>query len=143
MSDERFWETKSLAEMNAEEWESLCDGCAKCCLVKFEDADTGEISHTTVSCRLLDGESCRCVNYENRHAIVPGCGVLTPETVARFDWLPETCAYRRIAKGEPLPSWHHLITGDRESIHRAGLSMRGKTISELEAFGEDWEDEDD
>jgi uncharacterized cysteine cluster protein YcgN (CxxCxxCC family) len=127
-----FWE-KPLAELNREEWEKLCDGCGKCCLHKLEDAETGEIHATEVACKLLDTHSARCTNYRGRRAFVPDCIRLTANNVARMTWLPKTCAYRLRAEGKPLFDWHPLISGDPESVHRAGVSVRGWTISEGEA----------
>ncbi len=128
-----FWERKRLDEMSVEEWESLCDGCGRCCLHKLEDEETGEVRYTRVACRLLDPVAIRCRRYAERRRFVPDCLQLTPELVARLGWLPETCAYRRVAEGRPLPSWHPLLTGDPESVHRAGMSVRGHTIDERDA----------
>jgi uncharacterized cysteine cluster protein YcgN (CxxCxxCC family) len=127
-----FWETKTLQQMTPQEWESLCDGCGNCCLHKLRNDDTGDLFHTNVACRLLDGNSCRCSAYAERKRLVPDCVVLTPARAAKFDWLPATCAYRLLAEGKPLPEWHPLISGDPESVHRAGISVRGKTISEAD-----------
>jgi uncharacterized cysteine cluster protein YcgN (CxxCxxCC family) len=127
-----FWE-KPLASLDRGEWEALCDGCGKCCLHKLEDADTGEVQSTNVACRLLDRHSCRCSNYRGRRAFVPDCMRLTADTVERLSWLPTTCAYRLRAEGKPLYDWHYLISGDRESVHHAGMSARGWTVSEDEA----------
>jgi hypothetical protein len=124
-----FWE-KPLAQLSRAEWEALCDGCGKCCLHKVEDEDTGRVYPTNVACKLLDRESCRCSNYRQRKAFVPDCVRLTTEKLERYQWLPRTCAYRLRAAGEPLPEWHYLLTGDPESVHRAGASVRGWTISE-------------
>ena len=128
----RFWE-RPLASLSRAEWESLCDGCGKCCLHKLEDADTGEVQATNVACTLLDRHSCRCTNYRGRRAYVPDCLRLTADNVGRFAWLPTTCAYRLRAEGKDLPDWHYLICGDREAVHRAGMSARGWTVSEDEA----------
>ena len=124
-----FWE-KPLNELSRQEWEALCDGCGKCCLHKIEDADTGEVFPTNVACRLLDRDSCRCSNYRERKALVPDCIRLTMGLLGKYEWLPSTCAYRLRAAGEPLPAWHYLISGDRETVHEAGQSVRGWTISE-------------
>lgn len=129
----RFWERFALHDLTRAEWEALCDGCGKCCLVKLEDEETGRLYRTNVACRLLDRETCRCSDYPNRKARVPDCVQLRPGLVAALDWLPSTCAYRRVAAGEPLPQWHHLVCGDPEAVHRAGASVRGWTISEAEA----------
>ena len=132
-----FWETKRLDEMTAREWESLCDGCAKCCLVKLEDEDSGEIAYTRLHCRLLDVGTCQCSDYENRKAFVPDCVILTPQKVSELRWMPKSCAYRRVHEGRGLPDWHHLVSGDRGRIHEEGHSMRGKTVSEDTVFEED------
>lgn len=116
--------------MTPAEWESLCDGCGRCCLHKLEDADDGTLYHTNVACRLLDPATARCRHYANRHRHVPDCIRLTPTTAGTLPWLPETCAYRRVALGQPLPVWHPLLTGDPESVHRAGASVRGWVVSE-------------
>jgi uncharacterized protein len=139
MSEEEtpFWRRKSLAEMTAAEWESLCDGCAKCCLVKLEDEDTTEVIYTGLHCRLLDASTCRCSDYANRKAYVPDCIKLAPDTIRGYDWLPRTCAYRLIDEGKDLPDWHHLVCGDPDEVHRRGVSAMGKTISEAEVEEED------
>lgn len=133
MSDRPFWETKSLREMNRAEWESLCDGCGKCCVHKLEDEDTGELFPTNVACRLLDRATGRCSDYRNRRAHIPECVRLTPAKLETVDWLPSTCAYLRLHLGQGLPDWHPLVTGDPESVHRAGMSVRGWTVSEADA----------
>lgn len=128
-----FWESKTLAELTAPEWEALCDGCGKCCLEKLEDGFTGEISHTNVACRLLDLETCRCRRYADRRRWVPNCQKLTAELVSTVNWLPSTCAYRLRAQGRPLPWWHHLVSGDRGLVHRVGASVYGRAVPEDEA----------
>jgi uncharacterized cysteine cluster protein YcgN (CxxCxxCC family) len=127
---ERFWETKSLEEMNRDEWELLCDGCGRCCLHKIEDVETGLVYYTSVACRLLDSETCRCTSYCDRVQQVPDCLVLTPQTVLEYVWLPKTCAYRLLAQGKRLKKWHHLISGDIETVHHAYISVRGRIINE-------------
>jgi len=130
-----FWETKTLEELSEDEWEALCDGCARCCMVKLEDIDTGERLDTRLACRLLDIGACRCSDYASRHAQVPDCVRLTPESVRALDWLPETCAYRLRAQGKPLYWWHPLVSGDPETVHQAGVSVRSIAISETKAAG--------
>jgi uncharacterized cysteine cluster protein YcgN (CxxCxxCC family) len=130
-----FWETIPLTDMNSAQWESLCDGCALCCLHKLEDEEDGEIYYTDVACKLLDihaGENnCRCTQYADRASRVPGCMVLTPANLdASLPWLPESCAYKRIAQQQPLDDWHPLISGDTHSVHAAGISARGRCVSE-------------
>jgi uncharacterized cysteine cluster protein YcgN (CxxCxxCC family) len=124
-----FWE-QPLETLDRAQWEALCDGCGKCCLHKVEDADTGRIYPTNVACRLLDRETALCSNYRHRRALVPDCLRLTPAKLKTIEWLPTSCAYKLRAGGDPLPSWHYLVCGDREAIHREGMSVRGKTISE-------------
>ena len=128
----KFWE-KPLKDLTRQEWESLCDGCGKCCLHKLEDELTGTIHGTNVTCKLLDRHSCRCTNYRGRKAIVPDCVRLTPDLAGKLAWLPSTCAYRLRSEGKPLPDWHYLVSGDRETVHEAGISVRGWTVSEGEA----------
>lgn len=129
---ERFWELP-LGSLDREEWEALCDGCGKCCIHKLEDEETGELLPTNVACRLLDRRSCRCSNYRHRRAFVPDCVRLDAGNVAAIDWLPSTCAYKLRAEGKPLFDWHHLISGSRETVHEAGMSVRGWTVSEDQA----------
>ena len=130
MASRPFWETKSLAEMTPREWESLCDGCGLCCLIRFEDEDTGEIIPTRVHCRLFDSESCACSNYAQRKRHVPDCIKLTPQNVDTLKWMPLSCAYRRVNEGRGLADWHPLISGDPESVHSSGVSIRSETVSE-------------
>lgn len=127
-----FWEAP-IESLDRAQWEALCDGCGKCCLNKVEDEDTGRIYPTNVACKLLDLASCRCADYRNRKAIVPECLRLTPRDIDNFVWLPSTCAYVLRAAGEPLPEWHYLVSGSRETIHDAGMSVKGRAISELHA----------
>ncbi len=140
-----FWHTTALNDMTPEQWESLCDGCGLCCLHKLEDEDSGEVYYTDVACRLLDtstgANSCRCTQYRERATEVENCLVLTPDNLTSYlPWLPASCAYQRLAQGEPLPDWHPLLTGDPASVHSAGISARGRCISEREVSEEDFEE---
>ncbi|GEN62627.1 UPF0260 protein [Acetobacter oeni] len=128
-----FWETKSLDEMSSPEWESLCDGCGRCCLHKLRDEDDESLHYTNVACRLLDTTTCRCKDYAGRHRKVQDCVTLTPAMVRTIDWLPPTCAYRLLSEGQSLPEWHPLISGTYESVVQAGISAAGRCISEREA----------
>jgi hypothetical protein len=127
---EPFWRRKRLTEMTAEEWESLCDGCGKCCLHKLEDEDSGELYYTNVACHLLELRSCRCRRYAERERWVPDCVRVTPANIATLAWMPATCAYRLLFEGKDLPAWHPLVSGDPESVHAAGVSVRGWAVSE-------------
>ena len=132
--DEPFWRVKTLETMTPAEWESLCDGCGRCCLVKLEDEDTGAIHYTNVGCTLLDGAACRCRDYENRQGKVPDCVRLTPEAVRTLSWLPPTCAYRVLGEGGDLYWWHPLVSGDPETVHAAGISVRARVAGPEEDF---------
>jgi len=138
LSDEPFWRRKSLVDMTTEEWESLCDGCARCCLIKLEDVDTGEIRYTDIACRLLDLGDCRCTQYDTRNRLVPDCVRLSPDKIADLGWMPSSCAYRLIAEGRDLPWWHRLVSGDPDTVHRAGISVRDRVVPEQR--GDDPED---
>ncbi|SFZ86639.1 hypothetical protein SAMN02983003_3830 [Devosia enhydra] len=135
-----FWEEKSLAEMSKAEWEALCDGCGRCCLLKLEDEETGTIFTSDVRCRLLDGETCRCTDYPRRQAKVPDCIKLSLENVTAIEWIPTTCAYRRLAEGRGLAWWHPLVSGDPETVVQAGVSVRGRTFAEADIPPDEWEE---
>jgi len=125
-----FWKRKTLTQMTKSEWESLCDGCARCCLNKLENDATGEVQYTDVACRLLDTHACRCTSYKDRKKFVPDCVILTAANVKKLTWMPSTCAYRLVAEGKDLYWWHPLVSGDPETVHAAGISVRGRVVSE-------------
>lgn len=137
MGTKPWWETTPLSEMSETQWEALCDGCAKCCLLKLEDEDTGEIAYTRLHCKLLDDESCRCSNYEARKTYVPDCVKLTSDNLASLKWMPRTCAYRLIHEGKSLFDWHPLVSGAPQSVHASGASIMGRTVSEETVLDED------
>jgi len=138
--EKEFWKHKSLQEMNRAEWEALCDGCGRCCLYKLEDEETGDLYYTNVVCRLLDSYRCRCTKYSERARLMPTCLVLNADLVAELSWMPSTCAYRLLAEGKDLPWWHPLVSGDPETVHRAGISVRYRVIEEKDADLEHLED---
>jgi len=128
---DRFWEKKSLGEMNETEWESLCDGCARCCLIKLEDEDSGELYTTSVVCRYLEIADCSCQVYHERTRLVPDCVKVTQENIEQLYFMPQSCAYRLLAEGRSLPDWHPLVSGERNSLAEAGITIRHFAISEL------------
>ena len=136
----QFWQNKSLSEMDQDEWEALCDGCAQCCLQKLQDEYSGEVFYTRLACELLDIESGLCRNYEQRLRLVSDCMKVSLADLDEFHWLPFSCAYRTLAEGRPLQPWHPLISGSQETVHRAGISVRGKAIPDQGIAEEDWED---
>ena len=135
-----FWNTKKLEEMTPAEWELLCDGCGRCCLHKLEDIDTGLVFYTSVACALLDGQSCRCRDYENRKKVVSDCLVIDAANHEQLNWLPRSCAYRMLAEGRPLEWWHPLVSGNPDTVREAGVSVAGRTISERSVTRSDIED---
>jgi uncharacterized cysteine cluster protein YcgN (CxxCxxCC family) len=139
-TEDKFWQNKTLAQMNTKEWEQLCDGCGKCCLHKLEDESSGEIAYTRVICRYFDESSCRCQVYANRQSLVPTCVILKPDNLKDLPWMPSTCAYRLVYEGKNLPDWHPLISGNRDAIEETGITVSGKVISE-EYVHEDGYDE--
>ena len=125
-----WWHKLSLEELDSQQWEALCDGCAKCCLHKLEDEDTGEVFYTRIRCQYLLEETCSCSDYSRRSVMVPNCIQLQQHSVAALDWLPTTCAYRLRSRGKSLPAWHYLVSGNRQSVHDEAVSIRGRAISD-------------
>ncbi|MES0370651.1 MAG: YcgN family cysteine cluster protein [Mariprofundaceae bacterium] len=140
MMSNPFWESKSLSEMTDEEWESLCDGCGRCCLYKFQDEDSDEMFFTNVACALFDAETCRCSDYQKRFKSVPECADIRKFTKREYQWLPERCAYRLLFEGKKLKPWHPLVSGDAESVHKAGVSMQNNVVNEGDADMDNLED---
>jgi uncharacterized cysteine cluster protein YcgN (CxxCxxCC family) len=136
---EPFWRNKSLEQLTPAQWEALCDGCGRCCLQKLKNPTTGKVYYTWVACYLLDTETCRCTNYELRHVLVPDCIRLEAGNIPKLNWLPKTCAYRLIAQGRPLPSWHPLVSRNHASVHDAGISVKDRAISEVFVHPDDIE----
>ncbi|VAW77370.1 UPF0260 protein YcgN [hydrothermal vent metagenome] len=139
-NNDKFWETKSLSEMNTQEWESLCDHCARCCLLKLEDIDTEKVFYTNVSCKLLDLDKCRCTRYSERSILVPDCVTLTAQEINTLDWMPSSCAYRLLSEGKPLPDWHPLLSKNKGSVTDAGISITSFATNEGDIEGEDIQD---
>lgn len=139
MAEKPFWQTVKLADMTAAQWEAVCDGCAKCCLVKLQDEDSGEIVFTDIVCNLLDQQSCRCTHYQERTKLVPDCVKLTKDNLDKIDFMPPSCAYRLLHEGKDLPQWHPLVSGRADSVVEAGMSVKGRVIAEM-AFDGDSED---
>ena len=139
MAEKPFWQTVKLTDMTAAQWEAVCDGCAKCCLVKLQDEDSGEIVFTDIVCNLLDQQSCRCTHYEERTNLVPDCVKLTKDNLDKIDFMPPSCAYRLLHEGKDLPQWHPLVSGSADSVVVAGMSVKGRVIAEM-AFDGDSED---
>jgi len=137
---QNFWETRSLEELSDKEWESLCDGCGRCCLIKLEDDETEELFYTNIACHLLDINQCRCTDYTNRVQKVSGCVVLRPYNKELYDQLPTTCAYRRLAEGLPLEPWHPLLSQSTNTVHDSSISVRDKVISENNVHEDEWQD---
>jgi uncharacterized protein len=137
---EPFWRNRSLADMTEQQWESLCDGCARCCMIKLQDEDTDEVFYTALVCDLLDEDTCRCTRYPQRHQLVPDCVVLTPERASEFHWLPKSCAYRTLAEGRELAWWHPLVSGRAETVVEAGISVHGRVVPEAAVHQDEHED---
>jgi hypothetical protein len=134
VSAKPFWETNALHEMSAKEWESLCDGCGKCCLIKLEDTDTKELFYTDVACHMLDANICQCKDYSKRRELVDDCLQLEVDDVDEFKWLPQTCAYRLLHEGKDLPDWHYLICGDKNAVHQQKMSVQNRIVSETDVL---------
>ena len=139
-TEKPFWEVTALKDMTTDQWESLCDGCGKCCVLKLEDADTGAIYYTDVSCKLLCTKSAQCTNYQERKAIVPDCVILTPDNLDEIHWMPESCAYRRLHEGRKLPQWHPLRVGHKQAMIDAHHSVAGHVTSETDVKEDDMPD---
>lgn len=139
MASAKFWESKTLDQMNCEEWESLCDGCALCCLHKLEDEETQEVFYTQVACQYLDLDTCRCRDYRHRKSLVPSCLSIKEDCADNFQWLPHTCAYRLLAEGKPLLDWHPLVSGSPNTVHVSGASVKDKVLSEIHIHPDDME----
>ncbi|WP_370978783.1 YcgN family cysteine cluster protein [Agaribacterium sp. ZY112] len=137
---DQFWSKYNLEELERDEWEALCDGCALCCLHKLEDEDTGKVAVTDIRCRYLELDQCRCGDYENRHVNVPDCVPFDADTAKRFYWLPDTCAYRRLAMGRELPYWHWLLSGDKSLVHSLEVSAKKQSVSELGLPEDQWQE---
>ena len=135
-----FWKNKALSELNTEEWEALCDGCGRCCLVKLEDFDSNEVYFTNIACELLDTDESRCQNYKERFSAVDGCIRLSADNIEDIHWLPTSCAYRLRHEGEPLPDWHPLVSGDPNSVQAAGISVAGRVTSEAYVHPDSFEE---
>ena len=137
----KFWETVPLSELNPIEWEALCDGCGKCCLIKLEDEKESKVQYTTIACRLFDDTTCKCGNYNIRKKLVSDCVIITNDSLRHSSsWMPSTCAYRLLHEGKKLKEWHHLISGSYETVHDVGVSVRNSTISEFDVSEEHWEE---
>ena len=136
----RWWKQKELTEFTAEEWESLCDHCAKCCLNKLEDEEDGTVYYTDVACNLLNAQTCRCSNYANRQVFMPDCVRLTANNLEQLYWMPPSCAYRLVYEGKDLPSWHHLVSGSKETIHEQGESIKNRFVFSKTVDEDEWED---
>lgn len=136
---DKFWLTIPLAQMSQPQWESLCDGCGKCCLHKLEDEDSGEVFYTDIACRYLS-KDCRCQSYAQRSEKVAACLTLRPQDLKQVTWLPSTCAYRLLAEDKALPAWHPLVSGDPDSVHKAGQSVKGRFVEEVTVDERDYED---
>ncbi|MFZ1388736.1 MAG: YcgN family cysteine cluster protein [Thiolinea sp.] len=139
-AEQPWWKQKELTEFTNDEWESLCDHCAKCCLNKMEDEDDGTVYYTDIACNLLDGKTCRCSNYQERQILMPDCVRLTPQNLEGLYWMPPSCAYRLVYEGKDLPSWHHLVSGSKETIHAEGESIIGKFVFSKDIDEDEWED---
>ena len=137
----KFWETLPLSELDSIEWEALCDGCGKCCLIKLEDEKESKVLYTNIACRLFDDTTCKCGNYNNRKKLVSDCLIITNNSLKHaFNWMPDTCAYRLLHEGKKLKKWHHLISGSYATVHEVGMSVRDSTIAEFDVPEEHWED---